>query len=245
MKRIVIIGSTSLIAQHCARIWAKEPIELTSIARNKEKATLLEYDLKVRSPESKIKTIILDFMDPRAIEDISSKLSIKPIDIVLIAHGHLLDQANEEPDIETCKNNLMINGVSPCLFAEAFTQRMLKLNHGTLAIISSVAGERGRKSNYIYGSGKSMLTHFAEGLQHLVAQTGVHVTLIKPGPTKTPMTLNHGKPQAAMATPEEVATGIVQAVKDRKNTVYLPKRWFWIMLIIRAMPQILFNKINI
>lgn len=245
MKRIVIIGSTSLIAQHCARIWAKEAIELISIARNKEKATLLEYDLKVRSPESKIKSIILDFMNPKAIEEISIELSMKPIDIVLIAHGQLLDQAKEEINIEICKDNLEINGLSPCLFAEAFIQRMLESDYGKLAIISSVAGDRGRKSNYIYGSGKSMLTRFAEGLQHRVAQTNVRVTLIKPGPTLTPMTLKLSSPLTSMASPEEVAFDIIKGLENKKNTIYTPKKWFWIMLIIRAVPQFLFKKFNI
>jgi hypothetical protein len=114
-----------------------------------------------------------------------------------------------------------------------------------LALIGSVAGDRGRKSNYVYGAAKGMVTRYAQGLQHRFAGSAVKVVLIKPGPTDTPMT-THLKAQGAKLTPvEEVAKGIVDAINRGQAVAYVPGKWRLIMWVIRHLPGFVFNKLNI
>ena len=134
MKRIVIIGATSSIAEHCARLWVQEPIDLTLVGRNQLKLDKIAQDLKVRSQQSVIATRVANFEGPIAIDELVSKLSEKPVDIALIAHGSLPDQQQCQSDLALNKETLEINGVSPVLFAEAFASHMERYNHGTLAI---------------------------------------------------------------------------------------------------------------
>ena len=140
---------------------------------------------------------------------------------------------------------LTVNGISPVLFAEAFAGPMQKANHGTLAIIGSVAGDRGRKSNYVYGAAKGLVARYAQGLQHRLAGTGVKVVLIKPGPTNTPMTAHLKQQGARLANVEDVARLIVKGINQGKPVVYAPGKWALIMMIIRNLPDIVFNKLDI
>ena len=116
---------------------------------------------------------------------------------------------------------------------------------GTLAVISSVAGDRGRKSNYIYGAAKGLVTRYVQGLQHRLANSNVHVVLIKPGPTDTPMTASLVAQGAKLASVESVALGIVTAIERKKTVAYVPGKWWLIMMIIRHLPSFIFNKMNI
>lgn len=245
MKRIVIIGATSTIAEHCARLWVKEPIEMTLVGRNQPKLDKIAQDLKVRSQQSAISTRVANFEDPIAIAELVSELGEKPVDIALIAHGSLPDQQQCQSDLALNKEMLEINGVSPVLFAEAFASYMERYNHGTLAIIGSVAGDRGRKSNYVYGAAKGLVTRYAQGLQHRLARTEVKVVLIKPGPTDTPMTAEMKAKGTKMATPEVVGRCIVDGVSKGLTTIYAPKKWALIMMIIRHIPNFIFEKIRI
>ena len=131
------------------------------------------------------------------------------------------------------------------LFAEAFAGHMQKANQGTLAIIGSVAGDRGRKSNYAYGAAKGLVTRYAQGLQHRLANTGVKVVLIKPGPTDTPMTEHLKQQGSRLAAVEDVAKVIVKAISQSKPVVYAPTKWVLIMMVIKHLPRIVFNKLDI
>jgi decaprenylphospho-beta-D-erythro-pentofuranosid-2-ulose 2-reductase len=244
MKKIVIIGATSSIAEHCARIWVKDPVELVLVGRNQGKLDLISQDLQVRSPKSKITTKIANFEDPQAIETVVMELNPTEVDIVLIAHGSLPEQQECQNDLNLCKETLIINGVSPALFAEVFANGMAQSNKGTLAIISSVAGDRGRKSNYVYGAAKGLVTRYAQGLQHRLAKTNVKVVLVKPGPTYTPMTA-HIKDVAKLAPVASVAKKIVDGVELGKPVIYAPGKWAFIMLVIRHLPNFLFKKLDI
>lgn len=245
MKRIVIIGATSSIAEHCARLWAKEPVDLVLVGRNQSKLGQIAQDLRVRSPQSNIVTKIAEFEDPKAIELLVAELSSPPLDIALIAHGTLPDQQDCQKDLVMCKRTLEVNGISPALFAEAFATHMERYNKGTVAIIGSVAGDRGRKSNYVYGAAKGLVTRYCQGLQHRFAKTKVKVVLIKPGPTDTPMTAHLKGAAAKLAPVESVANLIVEGVESGKPVIYAPGKWWLIMMVIRHLPGIVFNKINI
>ncbi len=246
IKRIAIIGATSAIAEHCARIWAQQSlIELILVGRDQKKLEIVSRDLLIRSPKTKIHIVVTDFIDPSTIQKtVDSLFVVSPIDIVLIAHGTLPEQRDCQTNLTLNCNTLEINGISPVLYAEAFAQHMTRLNQGSIAIIGSVAGERGRKSNYVYGAAKGLVTQYAQGLQHRFAGTNVNVTLIKPGPTNTPMTSTM-KGSENFATPDEVAKLITCGINAKIAVIYAPAKWWLIMMIIRHLPSFIFNKMNI
>jgi hypothetical protein len=246
-KRIVIIGATSAIAKHCARLWVQnQPVDLTLVGRDTQRIERVATDLKVRSPQSQIRVVQAEFWDPEAIDATVENIGLSGnVDIVLIAHGSLPDQADCQDDLTACREALDINGISPVLYAEAFAKRMAKANHGTIALIGSVAGDRGRKSNYVYGAAKGLVTRYAQGLQHRFAGTGVKVVLIKPGPTDTPMTAHLKGKGAKLASVESVAKQIVDAIETGKPLVYTPRKWQLIMRIIQHLPRVFFNKLDI
>jgi len=246
-KKIVIIGATSAIAEQCARLWlTKQHLDLILLGRNVQRVERVATDLRVRSPESEIQVIKADFLDSAAITATAENIAQSGrIDIVLIAHGSLPDQAECQYDLNSCRRALEINGLSPVLYAEAFAKEMEKTAHGTIALISSVAGERGRKTNYIYGAAKGLVTRYAQGMQHRFAGTGLKVILINPGPTDTPMTAHLKDKGAKLASVEDVAKQIVGGLEAGKPVIYTPKKWYLIMMVIRHIPKFIFNKINI
>lgn len=246
-NKIVIVGATSAIAERCARLWAQEaPAALILLGRDRNRLQEVADDLKVRSPNTSISCHTIDFSSPEQIAAwITSTVADGPPDIVLIAHGSLPDQSTCERDLATAEQALDLNGISPVLFAEGFAAPMQRANRGSIAIIGSVAGDRGRKSNYVYGAAKAMIERYAQGLQHRLASTGVRVTLIKPGPTDTPMTQHLAGKGMKLASADEVATRIVAGVNRGKPVVYAPARWALIMLIIRHLPRVIFNKLDI
>lgn len=247
MRKIVIIGATSAMAEQCARIWVQDKsVDLTLAGRDASRVERVAADLRVRSPKSDIRVIQADFLDPAAIQaTVDSVFTQGPVDIALIAHGSLPEQSACQDDLSVCRDALEVNGVSPVLYAEAFAKHMAKNNHGTLALIGSVAGDRGRKSNYAYGAAKGLVTRYAQGLQHRFAGTGVKVVLIKPGPTDTPMTAHLKEQGAKMASVEDVSQKIVSAIERGQPLAYVPAKWALVMLIIRHLPTFIFNKLNI
>ncbi|MEZ8150921.1 SDR family NAD(P)-dependent oxidoreductase [Vibrio splendidus] len=246
-KKILIIGATSGMAEHCSRIWSAEANhEFVLVGRSESRLEKIASDLHVRNTSSKISVEVIDFLDISMINDLIDRVYAEsPIDIALIAHGSLPDQGTCQQDITKVNDVLNLNGMSPVLFSEKIAQKMEQEGNGTIAIIGSVAGERGRKSNYVYGAAKGLVTRYAEGLQHRFAGTDVKVVLIKPGPTDTPMT-SHLKDQGAkLASVDGVAKTIVKAIKEGTPTVYAPTKWALIMAIIRSLPKFIFNKIDI
>ena len=242
--RIVIMGASSLMAEHCARIWAQAPLDLVLVGRNPERVQRVADDLQLRSSQSHISVHSLDFNDASAIAALAEQItSTGKIDIVLIAQGNLPQQAECERDLALAQQALSLNGISPVLCAEAFAAPMARAGTGTIAVIGSVAGDRGRKTNYVYGAAKGMVERYVQGMQHRFAGTGLKVVLIKPGPTATPMTAH--LPQAGLASVAQVAQDIVAAIAAGKPVVYVPAKWQIIMLIIRHLPRFIFNKLNI
>lgn len=233
------------MAEHCARLWAAgQAVELTLLGRNVEKTEAVAADLRVRSPQSTIKAVQANFSDAQQIRAMVDGLVAGGVpDIVLIAHGSLPDQQACQDQLELAAKAMEVNGISPALFAEAFAGHMQRANRGTLTIIGSVAGERGRKSNYVYGAAKGLVTRYAEGLQHRLAGTAVKVVLVKPGPTATPMTAH--MPQRGMASVESVAGQIVAATAKGQPVLYTPGKWALIMLVIANLPRFVFNKMDI
>ncbi len=244
--RIVVIGATSGIAEQCCRLWVqRETCDLLLVARDGAKADRIAEDLRVRSPNSTVEVVTMDFLDASAIGRLAAEAAAKPIDIVLIAHGMLPEQGRVQADLALCRDTIEINAVSPALFAEAFAQHLAQARRGTLALIGSVAGDRGRKANYSYGACKGFVERYAEGLEHRFAGSGVRVVLIKPGPTDTPMAASYKARGVKLASVEEVARIAVRGIDAGRPMFYAPARWAAIMFVVRNLPRFVFNRLNI
>lgn len=239
----MIISASSAIAEHCARLWARESADFLLVGRDLARVQRVADDLRVRSPQSDIQTVQIDFLDVEAIATLAQQAAQSAIDIVLIAHGDLPVQQNCEQNLHLAQAALQVNGLSPALFAEAFAKQLARQGRGTLALIGSVAGDRGRKANYVYGAGKGMLERYAQGLQHRFAATGIKIVLIKPGPTATPMTAH--LPSGGLAKVDQVAHAIIKAIESGKPVAYVPAKWQLIMLIVQHLPRWIFHKLNI
>jgi decaprenylphospho-beta-D-erythro-pentofuranosid-2-ulose 2-reductase len=246
-EKIVIVGATSAMAEHCARLWVTEsPKTMVLLGRDLAKTERVAQDLRIRSAHSVIAVQTTDFLDPAKIREWVDQVCAAGVpDIVLIAHGSLSDQKECQQNLLQNQQVLQLNGVSPALFAEAFAGYMEKADKGTLAVIGSVAGDRGRKSNYVYGAAKGLVTRYAQGLQHRLASTHVRVVLIKPGPTDTPMTATLKGKGPKMAEVTAVARSIVRGIAQAKPVVYAPAKWAVIMMVIRHLPGFIFNKMDI
>lgn len=246
LQRIIIIGATSSIAEHCARLWLHKPSRVLLVARDAGKLGRVASDLAVRSPQSEISCATVDFLDPQAIASLlADRVREAAIDIALIAHGTLPEQGDCEGDLGACRDALELNSISPALFMEALAGHMGKSGQGRLAVIGSVAGDRGRRSNYVYGASKSLLERYAQGLQHRFAGSQFKVCLVKPGPTRTPMTAGMSGSGLKFAGVEEVAAAIVKGVSRGKPVIYAPAKWLLIMMVIRHLPRFIFNKLDI
>jgi len=247
MKHILIVGATSSMAEHCARLWAEQgQVRLVLVGRQPERLSVIADDLRSRGRDVEVLTRLCRFEDPLAIQSlVDSVFSEGPIDIALIAHGNLPDQVACQADLTLTAQALSINGTSPVLFAEAIAGAMQRAGSGALAVIGSVAGDRGRKSNYVYGAAKGLVERYVEGLQHRLAGSAVTVTLIKPGPTDTPMTAHLKQDGAKLADVGAVAREIVDAIQSGQPVLYTPRKWALIMAVIRSLPRFAFHRMNI
>ena len=244
MKKIVIIGATSTIAAECARIWNQsDDLTFVLVARDKDKAKRIAKDLRVRNPKNNFEIETLDFEKPKQIAALISEVTKDKIDLVLIAHGVLPDQQEMETNLRGIKRVISINATSVVMFAEGFANAMQETG-GTIAVIGSVAGDRGRKANYVYGSSKALVDTYTRGLAHRFAGSTLKICLIKPGPTATAMTADRTQKGQKQASVEQVAAQIVKGISNGKLVIYTPGIWRWIMLVIRHLPSSIFNRLN-
>ena len=247
MIRIAIVGATSAIATEVARQYSvSTETEFVLIGRNSKLLDTLLQDLKVRGASSGSLALCTELDNPRSIQETVQKaIAGGTPEIVLVAQGSLPDQLECEQDSVKASQELYLNGISPVLWAEAFVAPMLEATGGVIAVIGSVAGDRGRKSNYVYGSAKSMIDAYLKGMQHRLAGSNVTPLLIKPGPVLTPMTAHLQGQIRGLASTSEVARDIRGAISKNKRVIYTPQKWLIIMAIIRAIPSFVFNKLNL
>jgi short-subunit dehydrogenase len=245
MKKILIVGATSMIAQHAARIWATRGDQLFLVARNSELLGTIQKDLEIRGGSSQ--TYCLDmnhFHDQKTMWN-AAAATLGTIDVVLIAHGSLPDQSACENSVEATIEAIKTNAFSTIAFLTEIAPYFEKRGHGVIAVISSVAGDRGRQSNYVYGSAKSMVSTFCSGLRQRLFKSGVSVITIKPGFVDTPMTRDFKK-GILWASPQKVARDIVGACDSpTRSILYTPRFWGLIMLVIQHIPEIIFRKIKL
>ncbi|MFC5302478.1 SDR family oxidoreductase [Azospira restricta] len=245
MQKILIVGAASAIAEAAARQWAGRGAALFLVARNAAKLEAIAADLKVRGAAA-VSTHVMDATDTAAHAAMldAALAALGGLDVALIAHGTLPDQKACEASVELTLREIDNNGLSVIALATRLANLLEAQGRGTIAVIGSVAGDRGRQSNYVYGAAKGLVARFFEGLRNRLAKAGVQVLTVKPGFVDTPMTAAFPK-GALWAQPEQVARGIVAAIDRRKDEVYLPGFWRLIMLVIRHIPERIFKRLSL
>jgi short-subunit dehydrogenase len=214
------------------------------VGRNSDRLTAVAQDLLTRGAGNvDVWTMDLDDTAGHAEMLATAAQRLGRIELALIAHGVLGDQQAGEQDFEVAAAVLHTNFMSVVSLCTWLGNYFQLQRSGTLAVISSVAGDRGRKSNYVYGASKGALNIFLEGLRNRIDRDGVHVLTIKPGFVATPMTA-HVEQTFLFASPEKVAKGILRAVDKRKDVVYVPGFWALIMFLVRSIPGWQFKKMN-
>jgi hypothetical protein len=243
MQKILIIGATSAIAEATARLWAARGDALFLVGRRTDRLAVIAADLRMRGAAS-VACHTLDARDRDAHPAMlaTAEVAMGGIDVALIAHGALPDQKACEASVDMTLEEIDTNALSVVALATRLAGIFEAQGSGTLAVISSVAGDRGRQSNYVYCAAKGMVSIFLQGLRNRLARRGVQVLTIKPGFVDTPMTAAFSK-NALWARPEAIARGIVRAVDKKSDEVYLPGYWRVIMLLVRHIPEVLFKRL--
>ena len=241
---VLVVGATSAVAQSAIRLWAQRGHTLTLVARNAGALERIAADARVRGSPL-VTTLTGNLTDHRFIADSIASTSVPRI--ALIAYGSLTDSARAESDVDYLADELQTNFVSAALWAQLLADRMAANNAtgGSVAVISSVAGDRGRGSNHAYGAAKAGLTAFCSGLRARMAARRVHVVTVKPGFIDSPMTAHIAKKGPLWATPDAIAAGIVSAIDKKRDVVYLPGFWRMLMLIITHIPERIFKRLKI
>lgn len=243
MQRILVIGATSAIAEATARLHAGRGARLFLVGRDAARLEAIGADLKVRGAAG-VDGHVLDVndLDAHAAMLDAAWAAMGGVDVALVAHGTLPVQADCDADLALALREFSTNGTSTIALSHALAQRLQA--GASLAVISSVAGDRGRASNYLYGSAKSAVTAYASGLGQRLQKTGVHMLVVKPGFVDTPMTRDFRK-GPLWAKPDAIARGIVKACERRSPVAYLPWFWWGIMQVIRNIPERLFRRISL
>lgn len=243
--RILILGATSALAHEAAKHFAHDGAEFVLVARTPAKLLTVKNDLEVRGAKH-IEALIADLNDvTRHQEVIDAALAFfSGLDAVLLAYGTLGDQQRCEQSVDATLDQFTTNCTSAISLLTLLANYFEQQRRGCIAVISSVAGDRGRQSNYIYGAAKGAVTIFLSGLRNRLAKANVTVITIKPGSVDTPMTA-HMRKGLLFADAQVVGRGIYQAMLKRRDIVYLPGYWRAIMWVITNIPEALFKKMNI
>lgn len=245
MSKILIIGATSAIAEHCARLWAVRGEELFLVGRSSERIDRIAADLTIRGA-TKVGRYVLDLNDLDDHEDMldTAERELGGLDIVLVAHGTLSDQKACEKSVSLTMQEIKTNALTVIALLTLIANRFEAQRKGTIAVISSVAGDRGRASNYVYGSAKAMVTAFTSGLRQRLHKSGVAVVNIKPGFVDTPMTKDFRK-GILWTNPSAVSNSLVNFIDQRGSVLYVPYFWRLIMLAIKLIPERVFRSISL
>lgn len=245
---LAIIGATSAIAQEVARMHAARGASLFLTARSEEKCAILRADLESRGA-ARVDTSVYDAQTDFESRDIIREIaSVQPeCCTILIAHGVLSDNALCADDEHRAIRDFTLNATSViaiCTQAARWYASHAYPVKPCIAVISSVAGDRGRGSNHYYGAAKGAVTIFLQGLRNRLFKSGINVVTIKPGFVDTPMTA-HVPKNVLFATPQRVARDIVRAMDKGSDVVYVPGFWRYVMLIIRLIPERIFKRLGL
>ncbi len=244
LEKVLVFGATSAIAQATARLLAARGAELFLVGRDPEKLEAVADDARTRGA-GRVTAVAADLNDASRHGELlaGAVAALGRIDAVLVAQGLLADSDACDRDPRLVREVLETNFVAPALLCEAAAGRLAAQGSGTVVGISSVAGDRGRQSNYAYGAAKGALSRYLEGLRNRLFRRGVHVLTVKPGFIDSPMTAHLPK-SALYAPPSAVARAIVRGVERRRDEVYVPGFWRAIMLVIRHVPERIFKRLR-
>lgn len=242
-ENVLILGATSDMAVAIARKLAAEGYSLTLAARDTDRLAALESDLRVRHMAS-VSSLRFDALDFASHQAFYAALAEKP-DVVICVFGLLGDQARAERDWAHCHQIIDSNYTGAVSILNIVAEDFAARKRGVIIGISSVAGERGRQSNYIYGSAKAGFTAYLSGLRNRMYPYGVHVMTVKPGFVKTRMLENMSTPGPLTANPVEVANSIARAIRKRRNVLYVRPIWSWVMGVIRNIPEPVFKRLKL
>lgn len=242
---VLALGATSAIAEATLRLLAERGARFYLVARSQEKLNAVAADLHTRGA-SGVATHAMDLDDTAAHPAMlaAAAHSLGTIEMALLAHGVLGNEAEAEASYAAAEAVFRTNFLSAMSLITWLANYFESTKQGTLAVISSVAGDRARKSNYVYGTSKGALSMFADGVRNRIDRAGVQVLTIKPGFVSTPMTA-HLAQGPLFAQPSQVARGIVKAIEKRRDVVYLPAFWAIIMMILRLVPRRIFKRMNV
>lgn len=245
MQRVLIVGATSAIAEATARRFATRGARLFLVARNRERLKDLASDLSIRGAAA-VDCAVLDVNDFSRHEALidDAMRALDGIEIALIAHGTLGDQAACEKSFRLTLDELNTNAISVISLLTHLANRFEAQQRGSIAVVSSVAGDRGRRSNYVYGTAKGAVSIFLQGLRGRLHESGVHVLTIKPGYVDTPMTATFKK-GPLWSHPDRIAEGIERAIEKNLDVVYLPRWWRIAMAVFKLIPEKIFKKMSL
>jgi short-subunit dehydrogenase len=244
-KRVLIVGATSAMAAETARLYAAAGASLFLTGRDAEHLEAVAADVRVRGA-GRVRSATLDVTDRQRCQEVmdTAWAAFDGLDVALIAHGVLPEQARAQASVPETLTTLDVNFISGVVLLTDLANRFEAQRHGCIAVITSVAGDRGRQSNYVYGAAKGGLDRFLEGLRNRLFHAGVAVVTLKPGFVDSPMTARfaHGP---LFASASRAGRAIHTAIERRRNVAYIP--WFWrpIMAVIRAIPEFAFKRLRL
>ena len=248
MAKVAIFGATSAIAAAAARAFIARGDDLALIGRDPQKLAAVALDLKVRGrAEQTVLTFQadLDAHERHAELLAEAQAGLGGLDVVLISQGTLPDQKACEADLDLMRAAFETNALSVISLAARAANLFERQRRGAMVVIGSVAGDRGRQSNYVYGAAKGMVAIFCQGLRNRLAKANVSVTLIKPGFVDTPMTAGFANKGFLWAQPAEIGRVIVRATARGADEVYTPAFWGLIMRVIMAIPERVFKRLKL
>jgi decaprenylphospho-beta-D-erythro-pentofuranosid-2-ulose 2-reductase len=242
MSLVLVIGAKSDIAKATSREYAKNGYDLYLAARNVSELEEFANDIKIRF-QRKVQLFELDVLNLTTHQKFYENLCERPFGVI-IAAGYLGEQEYAQKNIQETNIILKTNFTGIVSLLNIIANDFEEKKQGFIVGISSVAGDRGRKSNYLYGSAKAALTTYLSGLRCRLFNSGVHVMTVKPGFVNTKMTEKLNLPKKITGQPDDVARVIYNAQQKGKNVIYTPWIWKWIMLVIKFIPDWKFKKLN-
>lgn len=243
--KILVVGATSAIAQSISRRLAKAHPRLFLVGRDERRLRIVADDLVVRGAAT-VGYRAVDFRHPELFERVVTDAidQMGGLSVMLVVHGTLTDQTRAQVDVPYLVDEISVNLVSALSFLVLAANWFEKQRSGKIVVFGSVAGDRGRQSNYVYGAAKSGLATFVQGLRNRLAPRGVQVLLVKPGFVDTPMTA--GLPKNFLyAAPDKIGDDVVRAMSRNKSVLYTPWFWRYIMAAVRAIPERIFVRLRL
>jgi decaprenylphospho-beta-D-erythro-pentofuranosid-2-ulose 2-reductase len=243
--RVLVVGATSAIATEAARAYAAHGARLFLTARNGERLEAVAADLRVRGA-AEVRCALLDVTDRRRGAEVMEQAwsAFEGLDVALLAHGVLPDQRRCEANAGEALASLEVNFNSTIGLLTPLANRFEAARAGCIAVLTSVAGDRGRQSNYLYGAAKGGLDRYLQGLRNRLFPSGVAVVTLKPGFVDTPMTAGMAR-GPLFASARRVGRGVYRAIERRRDIAYIPSFWRPIMAVVRAVPESVFKRLRL